>query len=176
MTRSMDAFDQRARRTRDAILHAFVQLLFDRRYEAIRVTDLIAAAGVGRATFYEHFRTKDDVLLAAMEPLLQALANAALGRASEAWLRSSLDHIWQQRATGRIVFGSHAATKLQRRLAAIIDTRLRQRGSAAAQTHLIATAAAAAQLAMLRSWLNGDAICSVEVMARRMSEVARLLQ
>jgi AcrR family transcriptional regulator len=90
--------DPRAKRTREAILNAFVGLALERRYDAIRTTDLIAAAGVGRSTFYEHFRSKDDVLVAAMDPILLPLAGAVTGRASPAYLRSALDHVWQQRA------------------------------------------------------------------------------
>lgn len=32
-------------------------------YEKITVTDVVNKAGVGRATFYRHFKTKEDVLI-----------------------------------------------------------------------------------------------------------------
>ena len=86
--------DPRRRRTRDAVVSAFARLAAQRRYGDITTGDLVAAAGIGRSTFYEHFRGKDDLLLAAMEPILLTLANAVAGRASRAQVRTTLKHLW----------------------------------------------------------------------------------
>ena len=45
--------DRRTQRTRAAVLGAFTELFLSRR-RRIRAADLIAEAGVGRSTFYEH--------------------------------------------------------------------------------------------------------------------------
>jgi AcrR family transcriptional regulator len=161
--------DPRAGRTRDAILAAFRALALERRYDAIRITDLTAAAGIGRATFYEHFRGKDELLLAAMEPILDPMARAALGRPVEAHLRATLDHVWQQRMVGRIILDSTAGRKLQHHLAGMIATGLDD-GPAA----LPAAAIAAAQFAMLRLWLGGTAPCPAQTLAQRMMACARI--
>lgn len=163
--------DPRPGRTRDAILAGFRQLALERRYDAIRVTDLIAAAGIGRATFYEHFRGKDDVLLAAMEPILDPMARAALGRPVEAHLRATLDHIWQQRFVGRILLASSAGEKLQRHLAGMIATGL---DDAPVPAAMRAAAIAAAQIAMLRLWLGGSAPCTAQTLARQMMACSRI--
>lgn len=176
MARPINDLDRRARQTRESILRAFVQLVFERRYEAIRITDLTVSANVGRATFYEHFSGKDDALLAAMEPILLALANAAAGRASRAGLRSVLDHVWQQRATGRILLDSSAAKKLQRRLACMIAARMDERAADIAPAILTAAALAAAQLVMLRMWVAGEAGCSADALARKMIACSRLMR
>lgn len=54
--------DIRAVRTRAQIDDAFVMLLHRRSYDNIRVSDITTKAGVGRATFYAHFTSKDDLL------------------------------------------------------------------------------------------------------------------
>jgi AcrR family transcriptional regulator len=159
--------DPRARATRDAILRAFVQLVLDRRYDAIRTADLIAGSGVGRSTFYEHFRSKDEVLLAAIEPLFLPLASAAAGRASKAQLRAMLDHFWQQRALGRVILDSRAGPKLQRKLAAMIEARLDDNRRDGVPPAMLATCIAAGQLAMLRMWIGGEASCSSDALARQ---------
>lgn len=163
--------DPRTGRTREAVLAAFRALALGRRYDAIRVTDLIAEAGIGRATFYEHFRGKDDVLLAAMEPILQPMARAALGRPVEAHLRATLDHVWQQRMVARIILDSSSGRKLQHHLAGLIAAGLNHGPVPVA---LPATAIAAAQFAMLRLWLGGTAPCTAQALARQMMACAQI--
>lgn len=163
--------DPRTGRTREAILTAFRKRALERRYDTIRITDLIAEAGIGRATFYEHFRGKDAVLLAAMEPVLDPMARAALGRPVAAHLRATLDHVWQQRFVGRILLASSADGKLQRRLAEMIAAGL---GDGPVPAALPAAAIAAAQFAMLRLWLGGTAPCTARALAGQMMACARI--
>jgi AcrR family transcriptional regulator len=170
-TTKKSAMDARVRRTRDSILQAFAELSLERRYDQIKTSDLIAASDVGRSTFYEHFRSKEEVLLAAVEPLLLPLANAALGRASKAQVRAILDHVWGQRALGRVILDSRAARQLQRRLAAKIEARLPEIGTV--PRGMLAMSAAAGQLAMLRMWLAGEASCSSDALARQMMRRAQ---
>ena len=54
--------DRRQRKTRQAILSAFTELLSKRKYSDITVGEIIEKADVGRATFYAHFETKDFLL------------------------------------------------------------------------------------------------------------------
>lgn len=159
--------DRRTQRTRKAISDAFISLLFSRRYSAIRTADLIEAAGVGRSTFYEHFRNKDEVLVAVIEPLFIPLADAASGQGKAAALRMILEHVWTQRSAARVLFEPPLGPKLHRKLAAMIEARLPS-GEADTPTSLIAAGAAARTLAMLRMWLAGEASCSPEALARQM--------
>lgn len=163
--------DPRAQRTRAAILGAFVRLVFDRRYDAIRTADLIAAAGIGRSTFYEHFRGKDEVLVAATEPILRTLASAALNRASAAQLRATLAHVWERRGFARRILEGRTGRKLQERLAAMIAARLEPGAPAAMR----AMAVAAAQLTMLRLWLAGTVSSPAAELAPHLQACAHLL-
>ena len=160
--------DRRTQRTRKAISDAFLGLLFSRRYSAIRTADVIEAAGVGRSTFYEHFRNKDDVLVAVIEPLFAPLADAATGRGNLGSVLFMLDHVWEQRAAGRMLFEPPIAARLHRKLAAMIDARLPGAEVGATPASLVATGAAASILAMLRMWLVGEAACSSEALARQL--------
>jgi AcrR family transcriptional regulator len=54
--------DRRQRKTREAIFGAFTELLSKKDFNQITVGEIIAAADVGRATFYSHFETKDFLL------------------------------------------------------------------------------------------------------------------
>lgn len=61
--------DRRQRKTREAIFHAFTQLLSKKDYSRITVGEIIEKADIGRATFYSHFETKDFLLKALCEEL-----------------------------------------------------------------------------------------------------------
>jgi len=54
--------DRRVLRTRKQLDAAFIDLLFRRSYGNIRVSDITRKADVGRATFYAHYASKDDLL------------------------------------------------------------------------------------------------------------------
>lgn len=54
--------DARIRHTIAWTYEAMIQLLKHRKYEDITVTDIIHKSGVSRATFYRHFKSKEDVV------------------------------------------------------------------------------------------------------------------
>lgn len=61
--------DRRQKKTREAIFHAFSELLSKKHYHQITVGEIIEKADVGRATFYAHFETKDFLLKELCEEL-----------------------------------------------------------------------------------------------------------
>ena len=62
---------------RRALLDAFAELALSRRYQEIGVGLIAGRAAVARSTFYYHFRTKDELLLQNLKPMLSALARLA---------------------------------------------------------------------------------------------------
>lgn len=68
-------------RTRKQLDAAFVELLQRRSYGNIRVSDITRKAGVGRATFYAHYASKDELLQSQFRrivaPMLAATPNEA---------------------------------------------------------------------------------------------------
>lgn len=169
------AGNQRVLRTRAAILASFLRLVLERRYDAIRIADLVAEAGVGKATFYEHFRSKSDVLIAAMEPVLLALSTAASGRAARSYVKAMVSHLWERRSTGRTILNSSTAPVIQRRLAEMVRLHIERTGKVGIAPSIRATGIAAAQIAMLRSWLTGEASCSADEITDRMIDCSRLI-
>ncbi|MET9090326.1 TetR/AcrR family transcriptional regulator [Streptomyces sp. NPDC004237] len=80
-------------RTRSAILDAAARVL-GRRTDA-GMTEIAEEAGVGRATLYRHFPTR--------ESLLRAVAEAGIGELVEAFDAAHLDELPADRAIARIV-------------------------------------------------------------------------
>ncbi len=68
-----DTRDRRVRRTEAALSDALMELIATKGYDRVTVQDLIDKANVGRSTFYAHYDTKDDLLLAQMNHLTRDL-------------------------------------------------------------------------------------------------------
>src|SRR3954469_20302171 len=51
---------------RDRLLSAAVNLFYRRGFGAVGIDQVIAAAGVTKTTFYKHFESKDDLMVAAV--------------------------------------------------------------------------------------------------------------
>jgi AcrR family transcriptional regulator len=51
---------------RARLLHAAIELFYSHGVQAVGVDQIIAAAGVTKTTFYKHFESKDDLLVAAI--------------------------------------------------------------------------------------------------------------
>ncbi len=84
------AIDRRVARTRTALYDALVALIRRKAYEEITVEDILREADIGRATFYAHFTSKDNLLERSLDRLRDLLL-AALGGGQNApfpWDRS----------------------------------------------------------------------------------------
>ena len=66
-----DARDRRVQRTRTSLHDALIGLAREKPYRAIAVTEILNRANVGRSTFYEHFRDKDELLLSGIHQILR---------------------------------------------------------------------------------------------------------
>ena len=55
--------DRRIQRTRQALRAALLELTKEKDYDAISIEEITERANVGRATFYLHFKDKEDLLL-----------------------------------------------------------------------------------------------------------------
>ena len=61
--------DRRSARTRRALHEALISLILRRGYDDITIQEIIDEADVGRATFYAHYRGKEDLLRGGFETL-----------------------------------------------------------------------------------------------------------
>ena len=68
--------DRRVLRTCDTLGDALVALMLEKSFEDITVQDLLDRAGVGRSTFYVHYRDKDDLFLSDVEDFFENCSTA----------------------------------------------------------------------------------------------------
>jgi len=55
--------DRRVQRTRELLQKALIQLINEQGYDAITIQDIADRANVGRTTFYQHYRSKDELFI-----------------------------------------------------------------------------------------------------------------
>lgn len=74
--------DRRIEHTRNRLGNALIALIQEKSIDEVTVLDVLARAGVGRSTFYVHYRDKDDLFLSELEQGLQ-IWTTALSRRQE---------------------------------------------------------------------------------------------
>lgn len=68
-----DKNDRRSQRTRQLLGEALIELMMEKGYRTITVSDVIERANVGRSTFYAHYRDKDDLLIREFDRVIDVL-------------------------------------------------------------------------------------------------------
>src|ERR1700730_5840095 len=66
--------DRRVQRTRQLLEQALLELIEEQNYESITVQQITDRANMGRATFYLHYREKEQLLLTTVQKLQEDLA------------------------------------------------------------------------------------------------------
>lgn len=168
------AGDARTRRTHRALSEALVSLMVAREFADIRVQDVLERAGIGRTTFYSHFRSKEDLLLSDTERFIGLLDRHFSSTASQSRRVAPLGELAQH-------VGEYAAfaAALQRsgqgqdvweiiigEFARIIARRLDELGVAFAPTALprevSARVYAAAAITLLEWWMDRNRPITVQ--------------
>jgi AcrR family transcriptional regulator len=173
------AEDRRVQRTKAALVGAFLHLVLDRRYDQITVADIVGRAGVGRSTFYEHYDNKDELLTEGLMGPFSVLADMVVGAADQGQVLETIEHFWENRRVGNVLFAGPTRQLVMRTLASAIEQRLQARLRTANPSELPAPLASAylasAQVGLLSEWLSGHTSCPPGVVAdalRRMSASA----
>ena len=176
--------DARTIRTQRALAEALVDLLRTRDFDAITVQQLLDRAGVGRATFYAHYRNKDDFLLSDFERMLELLDRRfeATERGRRvAPLAELFAHVREarefQRALARSGRMEVLSDILAGHLARTIERRLRALGvepapdARALPLPVTARVLGAAAVELLTWWLDRDATLSAAELDARFHEL-----
>ncbi len=121
--------DRRVQRTRRLLRDALITLTLERGYDAITIQDITDHANLGRATFYLHYKDKDDLLLSTLQEIVDELL-ARIGPAEEALdenrdnfaIRTLFQHAQENADLYRIILRGSGAAHAQRRLREIAAT------------------------------------------------------
>lgn len=78
--------DRRVIRTRSALRQSLMELIREKGYETLTVEEITQRANLGRATFYLHYKDKDDLLLEEFSLLAQERVQALAQVPFAVWL------------------------------------------------------------------------------------------
>jgi AcrR family transcriptional regulator len=168
--------DRRVRRTRDALGDALLALIQEQPFDAITVQEVLDRAGIGRSTFYAHYRDKDDLFLSDLEEFFELMSTLLLRRPEDsnriAPVRELFTHVAEMRQLHSALIASgkmrdfqemgqeYFARAIEQRLAALPSSR----PASPAQRTAMAHAFAGALLSLLSWWIQHGATPSPEEM------------
>jgi AcrR family transcriptional regulator len=169
--------DRRVVRTRQALLEAFFGLVSERRYEEIKVHDIVERAGVGRSTLYEHFPGKNAILATSLRGPFSVLAGVIRQPDDAAKLVALLAHFWSNRALARAILTGPMRQRTVAVLTGLIEQRLKGDRVGGPNALIIPIRLAAIQLAEallapITAWLLGESRCSADALALALRKTA----
>lgn len=173
--------DKRVARTQQALRSALLQLMVERGYESLSVQQILDRACVGRATFYLHYRNKEDLLRASLEGLREHLTHDWQSASTESAetlppLGFSLpffQHIDSHRKLYRAIVGRESGVIVDKQMRRILADLVRrdlgspgQRAHAGSAADLAAQYVAGALMAIVTWWLDRNIKLSAEEIDR----------
>jgi AcrR family transcriptional regulator len=83
--------DRRIQRTRQSLRSALLELIKEKGYDSISTEEITERANVGRATFYLHYKDKEDLLLDEFREMTNQKVQVLSEIPFSAWLQSGED-------------------------------------------------------------------------------------
>ncbi len=71
--------DRRTRRSQKRLFEALMELILEKPYESVTVSEIAERADVARATFYLHYDDKDALLLSSLDALVETIIEEVKG-------------------------------------------------------------------------------------------------
>lgn len=111
----MEKQDRRVRKTQQALSEALVALILEKGYDAITIKDITDRADVAHATFYRHYRDKDELLRQKLGEIvgeIEAMTREPILQDSEGYL--IFKHAQENSNLYRILLGSPGTLQVRK--------------------------------------------------------------
>lgn len=158
------ANDARIQRTKASLRKAFFELILSKPYADISVHEIIFIANVGRSTFYQHYKSKDDLLLKSLEGPMEMLALAAKKKERNEDVERILQHFWENRSlTRHVLSGDSRKVAVNGLTIALINQA--ERYPFNISKNIFFEGMADMLITVIVLWLSGRTKCSFEKLA-----------
>lgn len=141
--------DRRVERTQTLILDAFFRLVQACRFDELKTSEIIEAAGIGKSTFYEHFSDKNDLLKKSLEGPFLVLARSR--KDTDAAIRV-LTHFWERRSLSRVILSGQTRSVVVSCMASALRT---EYPIASKTDYAMIISRASGLIAVLAEWFSG---------------------
>jgi AcrR family transcriptional regulator len=186
MSKNETHLDPRVRRTRKLLLDALMELIPEKGYNAITIQDITDRATLNRATFYLHYRDKDDLLYQGMHETLNELhsrqpvpvleQDRLTMNESITTVVGDFEHIAMNADFYRAMLGESGATEFTLKLKNLVLKTTEQRLKSALgelpsgplPTELVLEFMASGYVGLIRWWLENDMPYTPEEIARQL--------
>lgn len=155
--------DPRVQRTQQRLRQALAELVLQQGYESISIRELAAQAGVGYATFFRHYPSKDALLLDLLQRSIQEMARLlppGLDADPSDEGRLIFVHAAQHQQLYRILLSGGGALALleevQAAAVAEVMRRFSRQTAPAIPLEILAHHLVAATIALIGWWLQHD--------------------
>jgi AcrR family transcriptional regulator len=165
---------------------ALISLMLEKGYDGINIGDITDRAGLRRATFYLHYRNKEELLFSIMQETLNELMQKMKGLPDtplgEEFLlaeqRITFQHVQERADLYRAILGGQGAAQVTRNIRDYLAMQIRDKYVAAQVADLpmpidvLANYLVAVKLSMIIWWLEKGMPYSVEDMAAMCAHLA----
>lgn len=183
--------DRRTQRTRDLLQKALIDLIDEKGYEAITISDIVERANVGRTTFYAHYTSKDDLFIGCHETIVTEFQSGRLfphplsreellSPDVPLWMIAADHHLEEARGRLYPIFQGRDGPLILRRIrewsAAEIEANLRSAFAEEVGTvplDVLAICLAGAQLALIQAWMEKRQPHTPESLAQSFHRIQR---
>ena len=166
--------DRRIQRTRQLLRDALISLILEMGYDSVRVQDITERANLGRATFYLHYRDKEELLVKSLQAICDDLAERA--RNGESGISIGLiafQHAAENRDLYQAILGAKGPSAITRRVREYVtkDALARSRQDmaggvkSAVPSEIVSNFLIGALIGLIDWWLEDDMPYSAEYMA-----------
>lgn len=166
-----DKQDRRSQRTRHLLSEALVELIKEKDYSTITVSDIIERANIGRSTFYSHYRDKDNLFVGELDRVIDLLSQRIPGQEEFPFFPSLglFTHVGEEYELYKALVWSPGIDllikHLQKSLSQRIEQGLQKSGQQSEISNpVLATFIAGSFLALLKWWLENKMTYSPQEM------------
>jgi AcrR family transcriptional regulator len=178
--------DRRVNRTIQLLRDALIDLCLERGYDSLTIQDITDRANLGRATFYLHFRDKDELLFSILRETADELyeqidtkLNAMFRYGDVTPLQITFQHAAENRNLYQIILHRHGVGSVERELRDYVASKAEKHieevlhGSPSPfPIKLSSNIVAQALLGTLEWWLENDTPYPADYMARAFYELS----
>jgi AcrR family transcriptional regulator len=171
----MNENDRRVRRTQRLLSQALFELMQEKGYDNVTIRDITERADIAYATFFRHYKSKDEILLNQVDESLRQLEPLVAQLQGNYFLHVGMlvfEHMQQNSEFYRRLFESASFSRqLRLRVAENLLLYAKQRLAVATlqeppiPVEVVANHMAAGQLALMEWWLNNRQRYSPQRMA-----------